>query len=339
MEAPSAPPGMSYNEYRTWRKSSGISSSMEELGEAWRAYSGGGSSRSPRRASPSRRSPPSRSSPKKSPKKSPKRGSPVRYGGLSTASLGGVPREVGALVSSHLSRGSVAAMRRTSKETSKTTDKKLRELCETPVTPRELLRVLGRLQLPITYILMDPGRRRLHQTVVPDEELVARSPEEITAYDLTSMEDAARVLASTGAQEVLLWPASLRQVLRHRLSCRDTALPSVLARRELVGLVTAGLANFLPAGSAHIFRDVDALLRGSEYVELRHPTLRQAEAGSLSLKLMLLHMNVTTNTEGDRSAPWTPPSLEGLTLEEVHEAFTGAFNVELDRLRAAYRSL
>jgi hypothetical protein len=65
MEAPPPPPGMSYNAFRTWRKSNGIAGTAKELSDARRVYSGSKQQRSSEETSTGSTM---RASPKTSPK-------------------------------------------------------------------------------------------------------------------------------------------------------------------------------------------------------------------------------------------------------------------------------
>src|ERR1019366_7500068 len=99
MEAPQPPSGMNYNEFRTWRKEQGITGTRQDLSDAWLEYKPNNVSRS------------SKTSPRSSPRSSPRR-SPRRYGGFSSASLVGLPLDVGRIMSSHLTPATVAVMRK-----------------------------------------------------------------------------------------------------------------------------------------------------------------------------------------------------------------------------------
>jgi hypothetical protein len=161
MEAPPPPPGMSYNAYRSWRKESGIAGTRKELTDAWRAYSSG-------RASP--RPSPERASPKRS---------PVRYGGLASASLLGLPRDVSRMITSRLDKAATVSMRTASTGTSKLAEEELLRLCKAPVTVDELLRVIRTLELPVAYSVAE--RVAATGEIVDAERLLVVSDEQMVA--------------------------------------------------------------------------------------------------------------------------------------------------------------
>ena len=167
MEAPLPPPDMTYNEFRTWRKEQGIIGTRQDLADAWEEYNPISTSRSSKRASP-RGSP--RVSPRRSPRRSPK--SPTRYAGLSSASIVGLPGDVGRILGAHLDTKAVSTMRKASKATSKLTDVQMEKICASPITAKELLSVINKIPLPFAFGIIEKARGNpdLRLIVVADGE-------------------------------------------------------------------------------------------------------------------------------------------------------------------------
>ena len=134
--------------------------SIAAVGEAWREYRDAG------RAGPDARSPspsPERrksKSPKrsKSPKK-PSKSPPKYYGGLASASLTGIPTELGNIISKHAGKKATRALQVTSRGTRKLSrqvaEEELKEACSTLFKPSEFIATYldGLFKFPIVFSL------------------------------------------------------------------------------------------------------------------------------------------------------------------------------------------
>jgi len=157
-EAPPPPLNLSYNEFRSWRKNNGITSTKEELSVLWQEYSASNKAtkKSPIKKSPIKKSPSyanviiKRSPGKKSPGKS-----PLKYGGLSSANLLGLPPDVRRIVSTKLGEGSVRSMLISAKGTTGFVEQQLQELCKEPLSQLEILNGLDSIPLPIGIRIKD----------------------------------------------------------------------------------------------------------------------------------------------------------------------------------------
>jgi len=141
-EAPPPPSGLDYNSFRTWRKNNGLTNTQPALSDAWKEYKDS-------------------SVGKKSPVRSPKKSPGGRYGGLSRATLTGLPQEVTAMITSGVGRKGIHALTVASKQTGRIVANRRAELCDEPLTQLEILNGLDRIPLPASIEIVSRDRNNV----------------------------------------------------------------------------------------------------------------------------------------------------------------------------------
>jgi hypothetical protein len=340
MEAPLPPSGLNYNEFRTWRKEQGIRSTRDELTNAWTAYRW--PTYNPAREYNSRGvrpTSPQRVSPRRSPRKSPK--SPVRYAGFSSASLLGLPKDLGRIVGSHLDAAAVLAMRKASTGTSKLTDLQMEKICAIPITAKELLNVIDEIPTPFAFGIIEEAwsSLNLHLLVIADSEDKHSAStlylEEATIKLKKAIEDDLTIRVAPGA---------MKAVLEQRLSCVKLlpALPRSIALKALYRYTRNALHKLVPSYIVHGKAVID-MLQGTGTVAAAYPSeeMTENQRQKLRRRIAELHDEVNWITADSPTADypigyanWRP-----LTNEEVQARFVVALNEEVARLRALYRNL
>jgi hypothetical protein len=333
MEVPTPPPGLTYNEFRTWRKEQGIRSTREDLAIAWAEYNTS-TARKSSNTSPKARSP------RRSPRKSPK--SPVRYAGLSSASIVGLPGDVGRILGSQLGKTAIIAMRKASKGTSKITDEHMLELCSIPVTISEVLKIIDTLPLPIGIATIDnegeTTDRYLVDNVKPSNKLHVTIPKH-AVIRLTA--------AQKHDEEIELSPPTLKLVLEHRLSCSKPLpnLPTRLARLELFRQVRNLLETHDVTPLTNMYGNaLNLIIKGNKPVEVLFPRGRRIHhytpekiRSYMGQIMNKLHNRV--NWMGVTNEPLPDMDWKVLTDAEAQDAYRAIVNDEVNRIRVLYRSL
>jgi hypothetical protein len=344
---------MDYNAFRRYRTSMGVRGSAQELADAWREYAETAAEveRSPRRTSPRR--------------------SPVRYAGLSSASLTGLPPDVRRMVLPRVGRKEVHALKLASRGTGGLVEEHLRRLCASEVTVSELVGALPHLHLPVSVRvfvsatprwpahLSTPVRKMSEYTVNEMVMPPSRPGSAIRTDDpdgegyLTDAESAivaiqqtrarAREARLAGSLRVTMDPRGLTQVLSRRLSCarQDPEGYSLYVRETVLSYLVETVQRML-TGTLHVDLTLEmtaSVLQGG--LQLPIPTPQQ-----LADTYIARRGGDMTSYQVERIARWLWLKTSWLLAETWvwprryrDDAFREIVQAQIGRLQRLYREL
>jgi hypothetical protein len=354
---------MSYNAFRTWRKSNGIAGTAKELSDARRVYSGSKQQRSSEETSTGSTM---RASPKTSPKhvsKTSPKSSPVRYGGLARPALTGLPPDVSRLILETTGNAEVRPMLLASTGTGRMVQEKLRRVCDEPLTQLEILASLETLPLPIgiaiareqvpawqllhqgeLYVVSRSGKSAYFSPIgrgpVTDkvEKVYSRRKEPIRGFVeyVTRADDGLAFAAH-------LSPLSLLHAYERRLSCRRVDAGYAPRIRKLASDYLMQLAMLVLVGTLRnegAIRRVEAMIGG---------TLSTVSLSSADLFVIDRFRRGVGLDELVRQVAWTctdaslimasVPLVARYKDEGDEEAYTSLMRMMVEALRDTYKAI